>query len=221
MVREAYQAALKELEGDLGRMAQQVMRAVREAVEALKARDLQRSREIIAEDVWINRQRFAIEEKCLLLIATQQPLASDLRILAAILNIITDLERIADHAQGIAKISVALGDSELVKPLVDIPRMADKALSMLERVMKAFAERDVAAARGLGAEDDEVDELHDRVYHELIRIMIHNPKTVTGATYLLWTAHNLERIADRATNIAERVVFMVTGQMEEMNVSTY
>ena len=221
MTREAYHAALKELESDVKEMADKVIRAVKDSVQALQARDLARSKQLVSEDVLINRQRFDIEGKCLLLLATQQPMAGDLRVLAAILNIITDLERIGDHAEGIARISLAIGSAELVKPLEDIPRMAEKGISMLERAMKAFLERDLATARRLGKEDDEVDALNDRVYQELIALMIRNPPVIEGATYLLWTAHNLERIADRVTNIAERVVFMVTGKMEEMNVSTY
>jgi len=221
MPREAYHAALKELESDVMQMAEMVIRAVKDSVQALRTRDLARSKQLVSEDVLINRKRFEIEGKALLLLATQQPMAGDLRVLAAILNIITDLERIADHAEGIAKISLAIGSSGLVKPLEDIPRMAQIGISMLERAMKAFLERDVETARRLGNEDDEVDALNDRVYQELIAIMIRDPQVIEGATYLVWTAHNLERIADRVTNIAERVVFMVTGKMEEMNVSSY
>lgn len=221
MTREAYHTALKALEGEVMQMAETVQNTVRDAVSALRARDLVRSKQIVDDDVIIDRLRFDIEEKGLLLLATQQPMASDLRVIAAILNIITDLERIGDHAEGLAKISLAIGNTPLVKPLVDIPRMAEKGLSMLERSMKAFLERDAEASRRLGQEDDEVDALHDRVYQDLIGIMIRDPQTITGATYLLWAAHNLERIADRATNIAERVVFMVTGKMEEINVSSY
>ncbi len=157
----------------------------------------------------------------MLLIATQQPMAGDLRAIAAVMNIITDLERMGDHAEGIAKISIMIGDEPLVKPLIDIPRMAEKAISMLERSLKAFIERDVKTAREICNEDDEVDALYDQVYRELILLMIDDPKIIKGATYLLWVAHNLERIADRVTNIAERIVFMVTGKMEEINVSKY
>ncbi|MFQ5466453.1 MAG: phosphate signaling complex protein PhoU, partial [Thermodesulfobacteriota bacterium] len=152
---------------------------------------------------------------------TQQPMAGDLRILAAIINIITDLERIGDHAEGIAKISVAIGKKPLVKPLEDLPKMADQGRSMLERCMKAFVDRDVEAAKAICHEDDVVDELYDKNYQELIHLMVKDPGLITDATYLTWAAHNLERIADRVTNIAERVVYMVTGKMEEMNVSKY
>ena len=221
MTREAYHKALKDVQDEVLRMADKVGKALKDSMEALKQRDLETSKRIIREDIVINKMRFDIEDKCLLLIATQQPMAVDLRILAAVINIITDLERIGDHAEGIAKINIAIGEDSLVKPLVDIPKMGEKGLSMLERCMKAFVDRDIESARQICNEDDEVDALYDQIYGELLLIMIENPKTIQGATYLIWTAHNLERTADRVTNIAERIVFMVTGKMEEMNVSKY
>ena len=221
MTREAYHKALKDVQDEVLSIADKVGKALKDSVEALKQRDRETSKRIIREDVIINKMRFDIEDKCLLLIATQQPMAVDLRILAAVINIITDLERIGDHAEGIAKINIAIGEDSLVKPLVDIPKMGEKGLSMLERCMKAFVDRDIESARQICNEDDEVDALYDQIYGELLLIMIENPKTIQGATYLIWTAHNLERTADRVTNIAERIVFMVTGKMEEMNVSKY
>lgn len=221
MTREAYHRALKDVQDEVLKMADMVSKALRDSVESLKHRDLETSRRIIKEDILINQKRFDIEDKCLLLIATQQPMAIDLRTLAAVINIITDLERIGDHAEGIAKINVSIGGEPLVKPLIDIPRMCEKGLSMLERCMNAFVTRDIEAARQICNEDDEVDALYDQIYRELLLIMIENPRTIRGATYLIWAAHNLERTADRVTNIAERIVFMVTGKMEEMNVSKY
>ena len=221
MTREAYHKALKDVQDEVLRMADKVGKALKDSMEALKQRDLETSKRIIREDIVINKMRFDIEDKCLLLIATQQPMAVDLRVLAAVINIITDLERIGDHAEGIAKINIAIGEDSLVKPLVDIPRMGEKGLSMLERCMKAFVDRDIESARRICNEDDEVDALYDQIYGELLLIMIEDPRTIQGATYLIWTAHNLERTADRVTNIAERIVFMVTGKMEEMNVSKY
>jgi len=194
---------------------------VKDSIEALKKRDFEMSKEIVKNDLLINKKRFEIEEKCLQLIATQQPMAIDLRTIAAILSIITDLERIGDHAEGNAKINLLIGSEPLVKPLIDVPRMNEKGLSMLERALKAFINRDAKTARAICDEDDEVDALYDQIYRELLLLMIENPKKIEGATYLIWLAHNLERIADRVTNIAERVVFMVTGKMEEMNVSKY
>ena len=221
MTREAYHKALRDLEGELQQMAVMVGSAVRESMDALKNRDLESSKRIVHDDIQVNRKRFEIEERCIRIIATQQPMAVDLRILAAIINIITDLERIGDHAEGTAKISLAIGDAPLVKPLVDLPKMAEKAVSMLERCMKAFLDRDIETARKICNEDDEVDAYYDQIYKDLVLLMIENPKLIKDATYLIWAAHNIERIADRVTNIAERVVYMVTGKMEEMNVSKY
>ena len=221
MTREAYHKALRDLEGELQQMAVMVGSAVRESMDALKNRDLETSKRIVHDDIQVNRKRFEIEERCIRIIATQQPMAVDLRILAAIINIITDLERIGDHAEGTAKISLAIGEAPLVKPLVDLPKMAEKAVSMLERCMKAFLDRDIETARQICNEDDEVDAYYDQIYKDLVLLMIENPKIIKDATYLIWAAHNIERIADRVTNIAERVVYMVTGKMEEMNVSKY
>jgi phosphate transport system protein len=221
MTREAYHKALKELENELLKMGDMVAKAIKDSIDALKTRDIEKSKEIIKNDLLINKKRFEIEENCLHLIATQQPMAVDLRTIAAILSIISDLERMGDHAEGNAKINVMIGKEPLVKPLIDVPRMTDKGLSMLDRALKAFINRDAAQARAICDEDDEVDALYDQIYRELLLLMIENPKKIEGATYLIWLAHNLERIADRVTNIAERVVFMVTGKMEEMNVSKY
>ncbi|MDO8426025.1 MAG: phosphate signaling complex protein PhoU [Deltaproteobacteria bacterium] len=221
MTREAYHKALKEVQDEVQQMAVMVGAAVKDSMEALKSRDMEKSKKIVKNDIQINQKRFDIEERCIRLIATQQPMAVDLRTLAAIINIITDLERIGDHAEGIAKISVAIGDAPLVKPLIDMPKMADKGLSMLQRCMKAFVDRDIETAKKICNEDDEVDALYDAIYNELVMMMVNDPKIIKDATYLIWGAHNLERIADRVTNIAERVVYMVTGKMEEMNVSKY
>src|SRR3989304_4503261 len=221
MTREAYHKALKDLEGELQQMAVMVGSAVRASMDALKNRDLETSKRIVHDDIQVNRKRFEIEERCIRIIATQQPMAVDLRILAAIINIITDLERIGDHAEGTAKISLAIGEAPLVKPLVDLPKMAEKAVSMLERCMKAFLDRDIETARQICNEDDEVDAYYDQIYKDLVLLMIENPKIINDATYLICAAHNIERIADRVTNIAERVVYMVTGKMKEKNVSKY
>ncbi|HLA51085.1 MAG TPA: phosphate signaling complex protein PhoU [Thermodesulfobacteriota bacterium] len=221
MTRVAYHKALEELENELMVMGEMVANAIKDSIEALKKRDFEMSKEIIKNDLLINKKRFEIEERCLQMIATQQPMAIDLRTIAAILSIITDLERIGDHAEGNAKINLLIGSEPLVKPLIDVPRMSEKGLSMLDRVLKAFINRDAKTARAICDEDDEVDALYDQIYRELLLLMIENPKKIEGATYLIWLAHNLERIADRVTNIAERVVFMATGKMEEVNVSKY
>jgi phosphate transport system protein len=221
MAREVFRENIKELERELIGMGDMVSRAINRSVEALKSRNKEEAKRIISEDLLINKKRWDIEEKCINLIATQQPVATDLRELIALLNIITDLERMGDHAEGIAKIVILLGDEPLVKPLIDIPRMAEKTAGMIKRSLEAFINRDAKTARALCNEDDEVDKLYDQVYRELLSFMIEDPKIITRATYLMWTAHNLERIADRVTNICERIVFLVTGTMEEIKVSRY
>lgn len=218
MPREAFDEQLKELEQELLEMGMLVDRAIDRSIQALADRDIDLSRQVIKDDDAINDVQHDIEERCLVLIATQQPLASDLRVIFAIANIATELERMADHAKGIGQIGVMMGPREPLKPLIDIPRMAQKARWLLETELEAFVKRDVELARSLGAEDDEVDRLYDQVFRELLIFMMDDPRTITRATYLLWTAHNLERIADRAINIGERVVFLVTGKVEEHNV---
>jgi len=218
MPRETFDEQLKELEQELLAMSELVDRAIDRSVKALAERDIELSRQVIKDDVAINQVQHDIEEKCLVLIATQQPLASDLRVIFAVANIATELERMADHAKGIGQIGVLMGPREPLKPLIDIPRMADKGRWLLARELEAFVNRDVELARSLGAEDDEVDRLYDQVFRELLIFMMDDPRTITRATYLLWVAHNLERIADRAINMGERVVFLVTGKIEEHNV---
>jgi phosphate transport system protein len=148
-------------------------------------------------------------------------MAGDLRIIIAVLNIIVDLERIGDHAAGNAKIAIMIGNEPPLKPLIDLPRMALKSGDMLRRSLDAFIKRDAEAARKIATEDDEVDALYDQVFRELLTFMAEDSRTITRATRLMWVGHNLERSADRVTNICERVVFVVTGKMEEIGVSKY
>jgi len=190
-------------------------------VDALRRLDCNLAREVIAGDAAINSRRWAVEEQAITLIATQQPIAGDLRVIASVIHITTDLERMGDYAAGIAKITLMHGDGPLVKPLIDIPRMAELSVSMLRRSIDAFIRRDAEAAKAIAAEDDMVDALYDQIYRELLTYMIEDPHTIQRATWLLWVSHNLERIADRVTNICERVVYMVTGKIEEINVSHY
>lgn len=218
--RTVFHRELERLQDEVLVLGSMVEKATLRAVDALRARNIATARAIEAEDTLINRKRFEIEEAALLLIATQQPMASDLRQLAAILHIVTDLERMGDYAAGIAHICVEIGDEPLIKPLIDVPRMAEKATGMLRRALDAFIERDVAAAEDIAQEDDEVDELYQQVYRELLTIMLANPRTIDQATHLLWVAHNLERVADRVQNICERVVFVVTGRMREFSRGT-
>ncbi len=217
MLRQTFERDLQRLKDEVLVLDSMVERAVTQSVTLLKRRDLEGARRLIAEDVRINEKRFAIEADCLTLIATQQPMAGDLRTIAAILEIATELERIGDYAKGIAKINLMMGHEAPLKPLVDIPLMAEKALDMLHRSLDAFVRQDLALARAIPAQDDEIDALYNQVYRELLTIIMSDPRTIDQANYLLWVAHNLERTADRVTNICERVVFTITGEMTEMD----
>ncbi len=219
--RTAFHRELEHVQEEVLVLGSMVEKAVLRAVDALRNRDTATARIIEAEDLLINKKRFEIEEASLMLIATQQPMASDLRRLAAVLQIVTDLERMGDYASGIARICIDIGDQPHIKPLIDIPRMAEKSVSMLRRSLDAFIERDVAAAESIAREDDEVDDLYQQVYRELLTIMLANPRTIDQATRLLWAAHNLERVADRVQNICERVVFVVTGRMQELSRGSF
>ncbi len=218
MPRETFAQELQKIQDDLLLLGSMVEQALIEAVEVLKRRDMEGARRIIAGDQVINEKRFAIEGDVLALIATQQPMAGDLRTLAAMLEIVTELERIGDYAKGISRINLMMGDQPPLKPLIDIPRMAAKSRDMLHRALDAFIQRDVALAKAIPTEDVEVDALYNQIYRELLTFMLADPRTIDRATSLLWVAHNLERSADRVTNICERVVFMVTGEMAEMDV---
>ena len=217
MVREAFERELQRLQNEMVALANMVENAIVESVEILKRRDMRGARRLIARDQDINEKRFAIETDCLVAIATQQPMASDLRTLAAILDIVDELERIGDYAKGIAKINIKIGKGPLLKPLIDLPIMAEKAQSMLHRSLDAFIQRDVELARSIPADDDMVDALYDQVYRELITYILADPSCIEQANYLLWAAHNLERFADRVTNICERVIFTVTGELIELD----
>jgi phosphate transport system protein len=215
--RETFDRKLQLLQDEVLVLGSMVEEAITESVDTLKRRDMEGSQRLIAEDRLINEKRFAIEADALVLIATQQPMASDLRTLAAVLEITTELERIGDYAKGIAKINLMMGDKPLIKPLIDIPLMAEKARDMLHQALKAFVQQDVELARAIPARDDEVDALYNQVYRELLTYIMADPCTINQATHLLWVAHNLERAADRVINLCERVVFTVTGKMMEMD----
>jgi len=193
-----------------------VEQSLLDSVEALKKRDIKASEKISQFDGEINKKRFEIETQLMILIATQQPMAHDLRLLASSMEIISELERMGDYAKGIAKINIRMGDQPLLKPLIDIPRMAQKGADMLHRSLTAFVNEDLETARLLPVEDDEVDALYNQIYRELITFIIQDPKTIERANWLLWVAHNLERFADRVTNICERTVFIATGEMTEI-----
>jgi phosphate transport system protein len=215
MLRQSFDDELNHLQDEVLVLGSMVEDAITGSVDCLKRRDLEGSRRLIDQDREINEKRFAIEHGTLTLIATQQPIAGDLRTVASVLEIANELERIGDYAKGIAKINIMIGEHPLLKPLVDVPRMAEKSRDMLHRALEAFVQRDIDAARAIPPEDDEVDDLYNQVYRELMTYILADPRNIEQANYLLWAAHNLERTADRVTNICERVVFTVTGKMSE------
>jgi phosphate transport system protein len=220
-ISSAFPKQLQVIQDDICSMGNNVTTAIDKAITALKTRDLKMAHQIIADDTHINTQRFAIEGKCIEFIANQQPKAIDLRTIVAVLNIITELERIGDYADGIAKVVIMIGDEPPLKPLIDIPRMADITIDMVNKSLQSLINRDMELARRVISLDSVVDGLFDQIFRELLTFMMTDPKTINRATRLIWVAHNLERAADRATNICERVVFMITGKMEEMGASKY
>ena len=218
MLRVDLDRQLAHLQEEITLMANVVDKAIYRAVEALKNRDLAESQLVIDGDDYIDMKRYEIEELCVDLIARQQPMAGDLRAIIAMLHIAVELERMGDYAEGISKISLLMGNEPPLKPLIDIPRMANKATEMLRDSVDSLVERDLAKAEQVLEDDDEVDDLYDQVYRELLLFMIQDPRSIQRATYLLWAAHDLERIADRATNIAERVMFLITGRIRKEKV---
>jgi phosphate transport system protein len=221
MPREQFHRGLQDVQDGVLEMGSMVDRQIDRALQALIDRDIPLAEAVIRDDDEVNRTRFHIDNVCLSLLAQQAPMASDLRLIVAVLAMVSELERMGDHAEGIASIVVMMQDEPLVKPLIDIPKMATLSRQMLKDALDAFVQRNVDDAYRVGRADAEVDGLYDQVYLDLVAIMVKDPSTVEACTHLLWVAHNLERIADRATNIAERVVFTVTGLMPEMDVSTY
>jgi phosphate transport system protein len=214
------------LDKELGKIQDRVLNlgslleeAIRNSVAALKERNVELARQVVANDVRLNEMRYAIEEQCLTVIATQQPVAGDLRMIIAAMHVAIEMERMGDHAEGIAHLVIRMADEPLLKPLIDIPRMADIACDMLQSSLHAFLSQDTAAARKAAERDEEIDNLYQQVMRELLTYMIQDPTTINRGTYLLWVAHNLERIGDRVTNISERVVFLNTGKFKELSGS--
>jgi len=219
MIRKTFESEIQQVKDEVILLGSMVEHAILGSVEALKKRDTVAAQKIILEDSEINKKRFAIENQLMILIATQQPMAHDLRLLASTMEIISELERMGDYAKGIANINLRMGEEALLKPLIDIPRMAQIGTSMLHRSLSAFINEDVEAAKAIPIEDDEVDGLYNQIYRELMLIIIQDPKSIERANWLLWVAHNLERVADRVTNICERTVFIATGSFNEIKSS--
>ena len=221
MTRANYDNQIQQLRQAVISMSSMVDKAIAWSVDALRDQQLDLAQRVIDGDRAINEVRWTIEEQALLIIATQAPLAGDLRMISAIIHIATELERMGDHAAGNAKLVLQTADEALLKPLVDIPRMADISRAMLSDSITAFINSDVDAARSIVKRDDEVDDLYNQIYRELLTYMMADPGTINRATHLLWVSHNLERIADRVTNICERVVFAATGKLEDLEATTY
>ena len=220
--RAEFDRDLRLLQDELLALGSMAEKAVAKAVEALRTRDLTMSQQVVRDDDAIDAKRAELEERAVDLIAIQQPVASDLRMLIAAMHVSMELERIGDYAEGIGKISLMMGDQPPIKPLVDIPRMAEKSTAMLRSSLDALVNHDVDRAYQVLRDDDEVDALYDQVYRELLLIMVQDPKVIERGTYLLWASHDLERIADRATNIAEQVIYLVTGKRPDPSqVSKY
>jgi phosphate transport system protein len=216
MTRQTFDQELERLQARVLALGSMVEETLVRSVETLKQRDFIGSQRLIAADQTINQRRYAIEDDTITLIATQQPMAGDMRLLAAILEITTELERMGDYAKGIARINLMIGEQPLVKPLIDLPAMAQKAREMLHAALMAFIERDVEAARAIPKGDEEVDALYNQVYRELISHILEDPHVIEQANQLMWAAHNLERAADRVVNLCERVVYTVTGELVEL-----
>lgn len=208
---------LNAVQDDLLRMGGLLDAAIAKSLEALAKRDQDLARQIIADDAHVNALRFHIEEACLALIATQQPAARDLRAVLAAMIIVSELERMGDYAAGIAKTVLRMGNEPLLKPLIDMPRMADECRAMLRRALDAYVAHDADMARAVAARDDVIDNLYNQIFRELLSFIVEDPHTTTRALYLLFAAHNLERIGDRAVNISERVIFMTSGELKELN----
>ena len=212
MPREDFENNLKIIQDELIQLSSMVEKSLFKSIDALRNRDIKASRQVIEDDDVIDEKQQSIENTCIDLIALEAPMAGDLRVIISVMMMATELERIGDYAEGIGKISLAMGDLPPLKPLIDIPRMADLATDMLRRSTEAFVNRDTAAATSVRKDDDIVDDLYDQVYRELLTFMMADPSTIQRATYLLWVAHDIERVADRTTNISERVIWLVTGQ---------
>ncbi|MEN6408525.1 MAG: phosphate signaling complex protein PhoU [Anaerolineaceae bacterium] len=217
MPRETLDREIHHLQDEVLLLGSMVEQSMLDAVDALLRRDLKTARKIYHHDQLINEKRFAIENAILVLIATQQPMAHDLRFLAAILEVITELERMGDYAKGICQVTLRLGEVPLDIPSREFHHMAQLAVDMLHRALGAFVEEDASLARRIPMDDDQVDALYNEVYRKLVKLMIAQPESIDHANLLMWVAHNLERLADRVTNICERTVFIATGELTEID----
>jgi len=215
--RESFDRRLQDLRDSILHLGQITEVAIELSIQALKEQDEDLARQVIAGDEKINDERYDLEEECLRLIATQQPTAGDLRAIVAAIHIVTELERMGDYASGIAEIAIRLADKPHLKPLIDVPRMTKIDQEMIRASLEAYFKKDPDLAIKTAKRDAEIDQLYDQIYRELLTYMLEDPKNIARATHLLWVGHKLERIADRVTNICERVIFMTTGEFKELS----
>lgn len=216
-IRSGFQRELDELYQDVLKMGSIVEQQIFNAVESLKNKDKELAEKVIKDDDIVDNLETSIENKCIKLIARQQPIAKDLRIIFTGIKIVTDLERMSDYATDIAKITIRLLGDKYVKPLIDIPRMSEKTRKMVKDALDAYVQEDIELARQVCSDDDEIDHLYRQIFNELLIIMMQDPKTIKQATQLLFSARALERIADHATNLGEWVIFQVTGKKKDLN----
>jgi phosphate transport system protein len=220
MARETFERQLQMMVDQVLVLGSMVEQAVLDSLDSLKRRDLNAARRIYDADLEINEKRYAIESGCITIIATQQPMARDVRFLAAILEIITELERIGDYAKGICKITQIISEEVIDPVLIDeLQQMANLGLGMLRRALDAFVAGDAETARGIPMEDSKVDQLYNQIYRKLMQQMAEDISTVDRANHIMWAAHNLERMSDRVTNICERIVYVATGEMRELDTT--
>jgi phosphate transport system protein len=215
--RAALDHGVDKMRTDLRRLASLVDVAIERSVASLARLDEVGAREVIEDDAVVNQLRYSIEQDAVHLIATQQPIASDLRFIIAVLAIVSELERIGDYSAGIGKIVLLHEGRSLLKPLVDIPRMATLVRQGLRASLDAFITKNEFLARAIASQDDDLDRLYDQIYRELLTYMLNDPSTIDRATWLLWAAHNLERMGDRIQNVCERTVYEVTGKVVEFS----
>lgn len=220
MPRDWYHEELDGLQRELLQMSGMVELSIFRAVKSLAERDVDLARTVVREEDAIDAMESTIEQHCLRLLALQQPMAGDLRFIGTALKIVTDLERMADHALDIARVAIRISNQPLMKPLIDIPRMANIAREMTRAAIEAYGKQDAAAARAVIERDDEVDLLYDQVLRELLTYMMASPATISQAIQLLLVAGSLERIADHATNLGEWIIYMVTGERPRLNDSS-
>jgi phosphate transport system protein len=215
-IRSELDQELNNLRDMLYRMEGMVSEALQRAIESLKKQDAELAQKVIRDDDAINRLRWEIEQYCVTVIATQQPVATDLRLILAVVHIAVEMERMGDHAAGVAKVTLEICDEPMLKPLIDLPRMAEVSIEMVHEGVRAFINGDADVAHDIIERDDEVDGLHNQIFRELITYMLEDPGTIRRATHLLWASHAVERFADRATNIAERILFVTSGRLEDL-----